>query len=76
MLAKQIGTSSSVNLMQNEVLDRIVELSNGEVTRDEAFKRHYLDFEGVYRDAGGKVTYDRPGFNEDYEASYCFRIRE
>jgi len=76
LLAEKIGSSSYITLMQDEVLDLIMELSNGEVTRDEVIKRHYLDFEGVYRDAGGKVTYDRPGFNEDYEASYCFRIRE
>lgn len=76
LLAEKIGSSSYITLMQDEVLDLIMELSNGEVTRDEVIKRHYLDFEGVYRDAGWKVTYDRPAYNEHYKASFKFSVKK
>ena len=33
---------------------------------------HWLDFEPVYRAAGWKVYYDRPGYNESYEGFYKF----
>lgn len=35
-------------------------------------QQHWLDFEPVYRAAGWKVYYDKPGYNEDYEGFYQF----
>ncbi len=33
--------------------------------REEVFARKYLDIEGVFRDAGWEVTYEKPALNED-----------
>lgn len=33
----------------------------------------FLNVEPAYREAGWKVEYDKPGFNETYEPTYKFR---
>lgn len=33
----------------------------------------WLDFEQAYRDAGWSVSYDKPGYNETYEAAFIFK---
>jgi hypothetical protein len=38
----------------------------------EASDRHLLDVEPVYRESGWVVTYDKPGWNESYPASFTF----
>lgn len=38
----------------------------------ESFKSEWLNFEPIYREAGWKVVFDRPGCNEDYPATYRF----
>lgn len=63
-------------VMQNEVIDLIISKmqANGkEVSREDVFKNRWLDVEAVYRKAGWKVEYDKPGYNETYEASFSFR---
>lgn len=35
----------------------------------------WLDFEPVFRRAGWKVEYDRPGYNESYEGNWKFSKR-
>lgn len=42
------------------------------ITDAQVYHRHLLDVESAYRKAGWKVKYDKPGFNEDYEAFYVF----
>ncbi len=42
------------------------------LNRQRIFSEGWLNIEGVYEDAGWKVDYDKPGFNEDYEASFTF----
>lgn len=56
---------------QSEVVKKIAEL--GEVNKNAIYENHWLDVEGVYRKIGWKVKYDRPGYNESYEATFEFR---
>ena len=39
----------------------------------EKFEYQWLDVEEVYKKAGWKVQYDRPGYNESYDAYFEFR---
>lgn len=57
-------------VMQKAVVDRIVEKTG--CTRDEIFKKGWLDVEDVFRRAGWTVDYDKPGYNESYEANFRF----
>lgn len=46
--------------------------SKMDITTKEVHERGYLDVEGAYRAIGWKVEYDKPGYNESYEASFKF----
>ncbi len=37
-----------------------------------AYDNHWLDVEPLYEKAGWKVEYDKPGFNESYDATFTF----
>lgn len=43
------------------------------VKRQEIFDNGWLDIETVYEDSGWSVEYDKPGYNESYEASWTFK---
>ena len=40
--------------------------------RQELFDNHYLDIEPAYRNAGWKVEFDKPGYNETYDSYFVF----
>lgn len=42
------------------------------VTRPSIFANHWLDVEPIYREAGWKVVYDSPAYNETYDATFEF----
>lgn len=56
---------------QNEVL---AQLESQGMNRREIFNNHWLDVENSYRDLGWKVEYDKPGYNETYEAFFVFSL--
>lgn len=41
-------------------------------TAKELYAHRWMDFEPTFREAGWAVTYDQPGYNETYDASYTF----
>lgn len=41
-------------------------------TREEVFERHLLNVEPVYQAAGWSVVFDKPGWNESYQAYFAF----
>ncbi len=41
--------------------------------RQDVYDNHYLDVEDLYRAEGWRVEYDKPGYNETYEAFFKFR---
>lgn len=43
-----------------------------QLDREAIFQNKLLDFEPLYREAGWKVEFDQPGFNESYDASFTF----
>ncbi len=63
---------------QNEVIKRMLEIANNggydsSLNRDLIFSRGYLNVEEVYCEAGWSVTYDKPGYNENYKANFLFK---
>ncbi|QJA43104.1 hypothetical protein [Phaeobacter phage MD18] len=65
------GKSSVV--MQEAVLTNI--MTRNACTRDVVFSNKWLDVETVYRAAGWSVKYDKPGYCENYEASFVFSAK-
>lgn len=47
-----------------------------DLLRGDVFERGYLDIEETYRKAGWSVVYDKPGYNETYDAFYTFTRKE
>ncbi len=39
------------------------------------YDKHWLDVESLYREKGWIVEYDKPGFNESYDATFTFKRR-
>lgn len=44
-------------------------------SRSEMVKKGWLDVEPIYEESGWKVTFDRPGYNETYPATFTFKRR-
>ncbi len=42
-------------------------------SRREIYDRHWLDFEDLYREAGWFVMFDKPAYNENYDAYFQFK---
>lgn len=70
LLAERYSGGGTVVIKQEEVIERA--LPHLDCSRHEMFDRHYLDFEGVYKRAGWRVKYDKPGYNESYGAFWEF----
>lgn len=43
------------------------------IERHAVFDNHYLDVEQIYRSEGWLVEYDKPAYNETYEATFTFK---
>ena len=45
----------------------------GRLTKAKIFSEGYLNVEEVYREQGWVVSYDKPGYNESYDANFKFK---
>ena len=65
------GTESRI--LQKDIAYELIAASPTLVNRGDVFARHWLDIEGVYRTEGWAVQYDKPGYNESYDAYFVFK---
>lgn len=63
--------SSHIEISQPEVVGLILSKMPN-VKRQEIFDKNWLDVEEVYDQYGWDVDYDKPGYNETYEATWTF----
>lgn len=68
LIAKDFNGAYAI-VKQKEVVKRLVEKG---LKEKEIYENHWLDVEDVYRKAGWKVEYDKPGYNESYDAYFEF----
>jgi hypothetical protein len=54
---------------EKKVVARIVQKG---ISSKTAYDNNWLDVETLYQKAGWKVEYDKPGYNESYEAYFSF----
>ncbi len=60
---------------QPKVVERIIREAKElgiDLLRSDIYSNGWLDVEDVYRKAGWKVEYDKPGYNESYDAYFVF----
>ena len=71
IVAKWDGRESLIT--QEEV---VMQLTALDIVQQYIFEKHLLfhllDVEDIYRQAGWKVEYNRPGYNESYKAYFVF----
>lgn len=78
LITQRAGDSTTI-VKQNEVSALIAEKiarRTGESFVNVMYQindNRWLDIEPAYRDAGWVVNYDKPGYNESYEAFWEFR---
>ena len=65
-------SSGSATVMQDDVAKLIVQKG---LKRQDIFDNHWLDVEDLYRKNGWKVDYDKPGYNESYNAYFVFSAK-
>lgn len=65
-------------VMQDSVVQMIRELASQslglELTDNFIYDNNMLDIEALYRSKGWTVVYDKPAYNESYEASFTFGV--
>ena len=69
MLIKKVR-NGRCTLRQKDILNEIKNMHN--IDSSKIFEHGWLDIEGIYTEVGWNVTYDKPGYNETYEASFEF----
>jgi hypothetical protein len=77
LIAKHWNGRSAI-LMQEEVIKEILKsfkAADKPMTRSILFEENYLEIDDLFRKRGWKVEYDKPGYNESYEASWTFSKR-
>lgn len=62
---------NSATVKQNKVLEVLTSEQFG-FDRAQVFANGWLNVEDAYRAAGWKVHYDKPGYNESYDAYFVF----
>jgi hypothetical protein len=68
MIAEQGG--GYVILRQKDIQARLQEAG---LDVAEIYEKGWLNFEDLYRQAGWEVEYDKPGYNETYDANFVFK---
>ena len=71
-LIGQTWNGDEAKFKQDDVVSLIIKKMKG-ISHEKIFKNGWLDVEEIYRQAGWKVEYDKPGFNETYPATFTFR---
>lgn len=64
---------NKATVRQKDVAALIAKKMN--ISVDDVFKNHYLDVEDIFKKGGWKVEYDKPGWDEDYEAYFVFTAK-
>lgn len=74
LLSKEARKGNNyIKLLQKDIVALIV--ANGQCSKEAVYASKWLDFEESYREAGWEVTYDKPGYNESYEANFIFEAK-
>lgn len=63
-------SGAMATIKQDEIIESLI--AQMDIDREEVFARKLLDFETVYRSAGWKVRYDKPAYDENYDAFFQF----
>jgi hypothetical protein len=72
LLTEKYRGNGEISIKQKDIIERAI-LIDSALTSSIIWEKHYLDFEDLYRKNGWIVYYDKPGYNESYEAFFTFK---
>ena len=65
------GTKSLI--LQKDMVFELIAASPTLINSADVFSEHWLDIEALYRLEGWIVEYDKPAYNESYDAHFWFK---
>lgn len=71
LLKKKYRRGQSITLKQEDIMKEVTRL-NSDLTSTIVYENGWMDFEATFEGVGWKVTYDKPGYNESYPATFEF----
>ncbi len=73
LIVKKFNGESAV-ILQKEAVAALRAATS--FTSEEIFERRLLDIEGLFESYGWRVIYDKPAYNETYEAKFTFEKKK
>lgn len=74
-ISEKFRNNGPFNVLQKDIIAKAIEFDN-ELTSNIIYDKKYMDFEDLYRKAGWKVDYDKPAYNESYNAYFTFEAKK
>lgn len=62
----------SATIKQKEIKEEILKVLPEEYKEEDIYGKKWMDFEQLYVKEGWKVVYDKPAYNESYDATFEF----
>lgn len=67
---------SGFTIKQKDILAEIMKVAPDDMTNNEIFENHWMDFEDLYKNFGWNISYDSPDYCESYDEKYEFKPKK
>lgn len=74
-ISEKFRDNGSFGILQKDIIAKAVKFDEN-LTSNIIFEKKYMDFESLYKEAGWIVEYDKPAYNETYEAYFTFKVKK
>lgn len=75
LIARNFRNGKAI-VFQKDVKQEIGQISIANITYEAIIANGWLDVEELYEQAGWTVSYDKPGYNESYDAYFVFSVKD
>jgi hypothetical protein len=75
LLTEKYRGTGDVSIKQKDIIERAI-LIDETLTSNIIFEKKYMDFEELYKKSGWSVSYDKPAYNENYDAYFIFNKKK
>jgi hypothetical protein len=75
LLTEKYRGTGDVSIKQKDIIERAI-LIDETLTSNIIFEKKYMDFEELYKKSGWSVSYDKPAYNEKYDAYFIFNKKK
>lgn len=66
-------SKGSDKVLQKDVINKIINLTEGKYTASELYSNNWLDIETLYTQYGWSVSYHKPAYNETDDRYFIFK---